>query len=196
MASLACAGKTVTDWYATPQEATARLEEANREHADWGVQVAAAQSELLATGFPVPDSWLLVDTTGKATIQKENRNWKELYRVTAMPADSAALGTICGEIRIVLMQLQVASKLGTRANNKGGRTRKWDDLIALDKQMHLADQAVQDKDIVKAYNQKYAGLIGQKLRTRATVKILHDARCYRTTSTKSAIADSSENPPK
>jgi len=81
---------------------------------------------------------------------------------------------------------------------KGGRPRMWDDLAALDNQMHAKNANVSDKEVIKRYNHKYAGPIGKSQRKKANVSALRDARGYRRMSkiTKRTKTATTKNPTK
>jgi hypothetical protein len=79
------------------------------------------------------------------------------------------------------VKADLATGAGTVATRlqRGGRPRKWDDLLALDAEMRNKNPGVKDKDVVDAYNRRYAGPIATGKRHRATSRSLEEARRYR-----------------
>ncbi|MFZ1933793.1 MAG: hypothetical protein WCB27_07085 [Thermoguttaceae bacterium] len=77
-----------------------------------------------------------------------------------------------------LKELAAASEESPRSPGKGGRPRKWKDILDLDADMHQKNSDVTDKQIVKAYNTRYAGPIATGKRDKATTSSLEEARRY------------------
>lgn len=93
--------------------------------------------------------------------------------------DAPYLWGIVQDVTKDLERVGSSTTEGAKGSGHGGRPRKWDDLVILDGEMRSENAETRDKEVVKAYNAKYAGPIAKKQRDRATPETLREARRYR-----------------
>jgi len=77
-------------------------------------RVRDAQKRLLATGFPVPDSWLTARVVGQLSTQHTaaGKGKKEMAVLVDSGADLGALETVCREISVAMLRLEAQLEPG------------------------------------------------------------------------------------
>jgi hypothetical protein len=127
---------------------------------DLGPRIVAARKKLLATGFPVPDSWLTVRTVGKLDLcrpgfgdawakgKKPTAKQIGLLVLTDEGADVAGLDLVCRKIEAAMLKLEAA----TQTTGPAGTVRRAADFIE-------ANPGAGGKDIAKHCGIEYTSFL-------------------------------------
>jgi hypothetical protein len=144
---------------------------------EWGVPRCAKEGESIAVLCEIFDRSGIVPTW--VEMKQKTGLDKKIYESGLFPIFRKAFCALGNQQR----QGSSNKKETTAGNGKAvrgiGRSRKWDDLIQLDKDMRAENPRIKDQVVVNRYNQRFSRPIAEGKRKRASVTSLREARKYR-----------------
>ena len=105
LTSLGRGCKTITFSHQKQSDVLAFAQNAQQEQGRWYTRVVEAQRRLIASGFDVPDSWLLADTMGTVTFSTTRQRKKPVLCVRVAGPDWKTLSAVCDEMRVAFIRV-------------------------------------------------------------------------------------------